>query len=296
MKVVPFPVTREPHVAYITDRGRNSGLTAVRFVGDDRVVCTDFNERAIYLAQLTGDGVEIIDSCATVIADGTAVETDLMDVKDDLIAVTNFYQGSVSFFRIADDRLAFSHEMNTNDFVGIHGVRFVPGTDDLLWVSYCGNNNKCFEIVWHPTQEVIHRVETDEQMQDVAFVDGYALACARTDHIRTKRPLSRWKRRQMYSTVYLYRMPDDIGQKPPLLVDTWRGKGHLDAIKEFDGKAYAANQHLDCVDVFSVQNGKVQSEDSLAGFAMPHGLDVRDDGLLAVTNYLDQTLRLTNLG
>jgi hypothetical protein len=292
MKTFQFPVTKPPHNAYITDRIRNSGLTSVRFVADDKVICCDFNEKMIYLAKLNDDGVEILDSRPTITQDGTAVETDLLDAKNGLLVASNFYQGTLSFYRLDNDRIAFDHELKTNDFTGIHGVRFVPGAEDILWVSYCGAKNKCFELVNYKTKTLIHRVWTDEQMQDVAFLGEYALACARTNHIRTAGPRPLRARRHMYSTVYLYRMPKDIYSSAPVLIDTWHGKGHLDAFKEFHGRGYAANQYCDRVDIFSVKNDRILSEGSIHGYGMPHGLDIRADGLMAVTNYTDQTLRL----
>jgi hypothetical protein len=297
MKIFQFPVISPPHIAYITDRPRNSGLTSVRFVSQDKVVCCDFNEKMMYLAKLKGDGVEILDSCPTVIQDGTPVETDLLDVRDNLLVVTNFYQGSLSFYRLQNDRITFSHELNTNDFVGIHGVRFVPGVENVLWISYCGAKNKCFELVDYKTGTLIRRVWVDEQMQDVAFLGGYALACARTNHItRSLKKSSLWARlrhgKRMYSTVYLYRMPQDIYVDEPVLIDTWHCKGHLDAFIEFRGRAHAANQYCDRIDVFSVKRDRICLEETIGGFGMPHGIDIRSDGLMAVTNYSDQTLRL----
>jgi hypothetical protein len=296
MKIFQFPITKAPHIAYITDRPRNSGLTSVRFVAEDKIICCDFNEKMIYLAQLKDDGIEILDSCSTVIEDGTSVETDLLDARNNLLVVTNFYQGSLSFYRLDKDRITFSHELNTNNFVGIHGVRFVPGSDDMLWVSYCGAKNKCFELIDYKTGAVVHRVWTEERMQDVAFLGDYALACARTNHITLPgaKLLTKRHKRRMYATVYLYWMPKDICSSEPVLIDTWRGQGHLDAFMEFQGQAYAANQYCDRVDVFSVKNDRIHLERSIGGYGMPHGIDIRSDGLMAVTNYSDQTLRLSS--
>jgi hypothetical protein len=297
MKILKFPTTGTENIAYITDRPRSSGLTSVRFVAHDKVVCCDFAGKMMYLAKLENDSLEILDSCPTILQDGTPVKTDLLDAKNDLLVVSNYAQGSLSFFNLRNDRLAFSHELNVNDFVNCHGVRFVPGTEDLIWVSYCGVKNKCFELVNYKTGALVHRIWRNELMQDVAFLGEYALACARTNHT-TRDGRNYWTRfrkgTRMYSTVFLYRMPKDIYANEPELIDTWHGIGHLDAFKEFQGRAYATNQYCDRVEVFSVKKDRIRFERSIGGYEMPHGIDIRSDGLMAVTNYMDQTLRLSS--
>ena len=260
-------------------------------------MCADFNEKRAYLVELDNDDVRIIHSLPTTIADGTPVETDLMDVKGTSVVVTNFYQGSLSFYEVKDDEIQFRREILANRYKGAHGVRFIPGQSDLLWVSYCGRKNKCLEIVDCPTGEVVHHVDLKEQAQDAAFLGGYAVQFARTDHILRGAPKRRfWQPlKKMYATAYLFRLPDDLRSDPPQLADEWRGTGHIDACKEFDGKVYAANQYNSEIDVFSIRGGRLEHCSSIPDFGMPHGLDIRKDGLMAVTNYADQSLRFINL-
>src|SRR5688572_24652223 len=105
MKIFKFPNTVKSTV-YITDRPRNSGLTSVRFVAQDKVVCCDFAARTMYLVKLKDDGIEILDSCPTVIQDGTPVKTDLLDARNNLLVVSNYAQGSLSFYHLHNDRLS----------------------------------------------------------------------------------------------------------------------------------------------------------------------------------------------
>ncbi|HEX6834719.1 MAG TPA: hypothetical protein VF132_14365, partial [Rudaea sp.] len=293
IRIHRFPLPAVPHLAYVKDRRRNSGLTSLRFVGGERFVCCDFNDKRMYMAEMAGAQVRIVAAIPTVIQDGTPVQTDLLDFNgDDLLVTSNFYQGSQSLYALRGDTLTFVEELKPNDFIRCHGVRFVPGYRDLLWVTYCGNENKCIAILDFRNRRVLHLLPMPEQMQDTAFLGEYALAPARTDHIRVKAPYGG----AMYATVYLFRMPADLYRDPPQLIDTWRGEGHLDAMKEYGGEAYSANQYTDCVDVFGVSaDARIEHRRSLPGFSMPHGLDVRGDGLLAVTNYMDNSLRLVDL-
>src|SRR5574337_90819 len=152
-----FPTPSPPHIAYIKDRPRNSGLTSLRFIAGNRFVCCDFNEKTMYLAQYDGVKVEIVATARTVVADGTPVQTDLLDVNaEGLLVTSNFYQGTQSFFQLKDDRLAFVAEMKLNAFIRCHGVRFVPGYDDLLWITYCGKDNKAVVIADYRRQKVLH--------------------------------------------------------------------------------------------------------------------------------------------
>ncbi|MGH8121648.1 MAG: hypothetical protein ACREPT_02640 [Rudaea sp.] len=293
IRVFRFPAPSPPHIAYIKDRPRNSGLTSLRFVGPERIVCCDFNEKMMYLIELAGSGMKLVDAIPTVIHDGTAVATDLLDVNGDgLLVTSNFYQGSQSLYELRGDKLSFVSELKLNDFIRCHGVRFVPGYDDLLWVTYCGKDNKCIVIVDYKQKKTLHTLKMPEQMQDTAFIGIYAMAPARTNHISVNGPYAG----EMYATVYLFRLPENLYASPPQLIDTWRGSGHLDAMKEYGDQAYSANQYTDTVDVFGISAAaRIEHRRSISGFAMPHGLDIRRDGLLAVTNYTDNSLRLLDM-
>ncbi|MEN9316989.1 MAG: hypothetical protein RIS35_3382 [Pseudomonadota bacterium] len=297
MQKLQFPQLNQPYFVTIRDRARNSGLTSVRWIDRARLLCCDFNEKTAYLVGRKGSSFQMIHVLPTTLANGQPAQTDLMDYRNGRMAVTNFFQGSVSLYRVANDRISFWKELNLSGFKGVHGVRFLPGHDDLIWVSYCGKANKCLQIIDIEQERVLWTVPTEEQAQDVAFLGPYAMMFARTPHItegvlENPRPEAL---KTIYATVYLFRMPSDIRCSPPVLVDTWRGEGHLDAAKEFGGLVFGANQYLDRVDVFGVDDGKVRLKGSLSGFQMPHGLDINDAGELAVTNYGDQSLRIARL-
>jgi len=293
VRVYRFPSRSRPHIAFIKDRPRNSGLTSLRFVGANRFVCCDFNEKLMYLAELDGTALRIIAQTPTIIQDGTPVETDLLDVNDQgLLVVSNFYQGTQSFYVLGRDTLSFASELKLTNFLRCHGVRFVPGYPDLLWVSYCGAMNKCIVILDFRNNRILHTLELPEQMQDAAFIGPYVLAPARTNHITVGSPYAG----RMYATVYLFQLPANLYETPPQVVDVWQGEGHLDAMKEYGAAAYSANQYTDMVDVFGVTaQGRLERRPSLRGFSMPHGLDIRDDGLLGVTNYGDNSMRFLQL-
>lgn len=294
-----FPITKPIHYATIRERARNSGLTSVRFVDTNKLVCCDFNENMLYLAELIGDELHIIHQTSTVIEGLIPVETDLLDVKQDLIATTNFYQGSVSLYKIENDIVTFQKEIFRNRRKGLHGVRFIPGYDDLMWLSYCNSKEKVAEIVNYKTEQLLHRIELGQQVQDVAFLDNYAICFARTKHISGGNVGHKiWRRPKkwiMYATAYLFEMPNDLNSSPPVLVSQWRGKGHIDATKEFADKVLVANQYNECVDIFKIDNRKIVHTGSIKGFSFPHGLDINEDGIVAVTNYGDSSLRLFRL-
>lgn len=297
MKTYKFPQTVEPHLASIVSRVRNSGLTSCRFIDDNRMIACDFNERMSYLINFENDELTIIDQHPTLISDGSPVQTDLMDLKGNEFAVSNFYQGSVSFYNIVDNKIEFIREINPNTFKNLHGVRYVPNYDDLIWLTYCGIHNKCSQVVNSVTGEVIHTIQTSEQAQDVAFVANYAVVFARTDHISKGKvnPGLFDRKRRIYATAYTYELPNNLMESQPKLVATWRGKGHIDACKEQGGFIYCANQYLDTVDVFTVnEKGKLALIKQHKGFGMPHGLDILGN-TIAVTNYSDQSMRILSV-
>ena len=113
MQLFQFPITKNPHYAVIKDQRRNSGLTSCRIYKDDLVIACDFNERKTYLVKLSDKGREILCSHDTIISSGQSVETDLMDIKDDIFMVSNFYQGSISFYQISkNSSIKFLKEIN----------------------------------------------------------------------------------------------------------------------------------------------------------------------------------------
>lgn len=293
MRIYRISSLSTPHVVYVKDRPRNSGLTSLRFAGPDRVVCCDYNEKTMYLLELGAAGVELLATIPTSVRDGTPVQTDLLDLNDEgLLVTSNFYQGTQTFYALHNDTLSFVEEMKLTDFTGCHGVRFVPGYDELLWISYCGKENRFIVVADYRKKKILHMLEMSEQIQDAAFIGDYVLVAARTDHIRLEPPFAK----KMYATMYLLHMPDNLYSTPPRLIDTWRGSGHLDAIKEHAGLAYSANQYNDTIDVFGIgAEERIEQLASIPGFEMPHGLDIRNDGLLGVTNYADNSLRFVDL-
>ena len=295
-KFVTFDINTEKDFYLIKDRPRNSGLTSVRFLTNTQFVCADFNQRRIYFAELKEDGVDILSEIPTTTKDGTPVKTDLLDVNSEgLIVVSNFMEGTQSFYRIENNTLVFVDELDMNfKNYGNHGVRFMPGREDLLWCTYNGLNNKFVYINDYKNKNIVHKIEFDEQPQDVAFIGNYAIVPARTNHVCSVRGGNYLG--DMYSTIYLLRLPENILEQSPVIVDKIHGEGHLDAMLEFNGKAYSANQYTDNVEIFGVSaDEKIERHGYISGFNMPHGLDIRDDGLIAVTNYLDNTMRFLQL-
>lgn len=296
MKIFQFPITKNPHYATIKDKKRNSGLTSCRFFQEDIVVACDFNEHKTYLVEIFGDEIKIIDSHDTITASGIDVETDLMDLRGNRFIVSNFYQGSVGLYQIISGKINFIKEINLSvDKTNMHGVRFIPGYDNLIWVAYCGIKNKCHEIWDIENEIIIYSFEESEQCQDIAFLGFYAVIFARTDHIWVNdKPKWYSRKNKMYATAYIYDFKDLLTKRPHR-ISKWRGEGHIDATVEYKGLIYGANQYLDRVDVFRLDdNAQLSLIKSIPDFGMPHGLDVKN-GKILVTNYADQTMRLMKI-
>ena len=94
----PFPQPAEQHLATVKDRLRNSGLTSVRFIDDNRLIAGDFAAKCLFLFRISPDGMSIIDRHDSVIATGEAVETDLIDHHAGQVITSNFYQGTFSLY------------------------------------------------------------------------------------------------------------------------------------------------------------------------------------------------------
>ena len=297
MKILQVPKSSTPHLTTVKDKVRNSGLTSVRWVNKNKCIAADFAAKKLRLIEIK-NGYELIFETDTIIADGTAVETDLMDYRDGLVILTNFYQGSLSMYRLDGQKLVFLRELVFEKIARLHGVRFVPDHKDLVWVTFCDVNYKRHQVVNYQTGEIIHNLDLPEQAQDVAFInDKYAVIFARTNHITRGRVGIRfWKLFQkMYATAFVYQIPNNLYTSAPILISSWKGKGHIDAVKEFGELIYAANQYNSTVDVFALDGDSLRLVKVIDGFEMPHGLDIDSKGNMIVTNYADNTLRILQL-
>lgn len=312
---IPFPVP-DPHFAYVGMRHRNSGLTCVRWYDDETLYAGDFAAKRVYRVKPYSS--QPIDAeIPTLDGEGRPTETDLMDLRGDCMVMSNFYTGEIGVYAVGPGVLRLERtfripsvrtdtrpptnkplhalrrlfgrsgtQPDRREGRRAHGVLFVPGYDDLLWISMCDAMEKGIEIVTLDGKP-LHSLPTGEQAQDVAFMHSegsvYAIQAARTNHITVDAP----NQKAMYVTIYVYRLPDDLRAQPPELLVTRRFSGHLDALKFHAGAVYAANQHDSCVDRFeySPRDNEIRLTRRIEGFDMPHGLDIRHDGLMAVTNY-----------
>lgn len=322
---IRFPVP-DPHFAYVRTRRRNSGLTSVRWQDDQTLYAADFSARQVYRVRPWSQR-QIDAQISTLDGEGRPTETDLMDLRGDCMVLSNFYTGEVAVYSVGPAALEFdriitvpsqhprtrvrartgrlrallrlatrSTDQGRLSGRRAHGVVFIPRQPDLLWVSMCDAREKGVEIVALDGNPV-RSIAMEEQAQDVAFIEAdgvvYAIQAARTNHITVDAP----NRHEMYATIYVYRLPADLRIDPPELLASARFPGHLDALKAYKGRVYAANQHDNCVDEFeySPDDNEVRLLRRLQGFEMPHGLDIRHDGLMAVTNYEQNDLRFMQL-
>ena len=293
-----FPQPDEIHWATVKDRPRNSGLTSVRLIDETRVIAADFGNKRVYLARIDGDDLQILDTHSTVLADGTPVETDLIDYRDGLFVVSNFHQGTVSAYEIVDDTIRFQQEIDLGGPKNIHGVRFVPGYPNLLWATFCNRKEPQSRIFCLKTKQTLHVLPGKRQCQDVAFTGEYGVVFARTNHISAGnvKPGLFSKKNRMVAEAYIYRLPKDLNSEAPRLVRKWNGEGHIDAVMELGpGRLAAANQYLNRVDIMDVSSdGKLGLSHAITGMNFPHGLDVLGSKV-AVTNYGDQKLCVFDL-
>lgn len=301
---IHFPIP-SPHYAYVRTLRRNSGLTSVRWFDNETLFAGDFAAKTVYRVKPFSDK-PIAESIPTPDGSGNPTETDLMDIRGQTMILTNFYKGEVAFYNVGAEQLTFSHTIlppslienkrgpirtwirkikgkKLTDRRKIHGAIFVPGYEDLLWVSYCDARHKGVEIV-KLNGDPVHSIALPEQGQDVAFLEiegeTFAVQAARTDHITVNQP----NERNIYVTMFVYRLPKNLEQDLPELILTEQFPGHLDAIKAYKGAIYAANQHDSCVDEFvydPIQN-TLNLQRRFTGFDMPHGLDISPGGKVAV--------------
>jgi len=277
---------------WVGDRRRVARTTGVRFVADDAFVVTDLAamRMARVRVDLSSETAVVERAVTTTDSGGTQVSTDLLDydpgrgwlaTSDCAVFGLSLYDAG-SLRRLGQVRLPFA----------AHGLAFVPDSEAICATSFIvgpphvvaffdlGSSRLLFE----------YGIEPPWIPKGVAFA-----APGLSASVWCSRPPIADPAPAPDALVLLERVDPVRGTRSERARLILPGC-HTDECR-FDvsrGLLYVNDQAGDVVYEIEVRADTLSVRQKVVGFDFPHGLDVRD-GVLAVTNYGDASVRLRRL-
>jgi hypothetical protein len=250
---------------YAGKRKRQATATAVRFVGDNLLVA-HYLGRKLYLLDQSGKVLSEFD---------TKYETDLLDVKGNLVACTNLFEKKISLFHLTDT-LSF-YKYLTVPFSHLHGVFIEEGhilctTDDsLVMVDFDSN---CV---------VVKKFE--DQPKDVFTYGPYTIVASTKGLVKAGFVQVPPKA----TTIHLIKDGITLSQ---VSID-----GQADALTYKVGDTftiYITLQDIDSVAEITLTDEKLEFKRYITGFNFPHGIHYSNNKI-AVSNYGDNSISLLDV-
>jgi len=263
-------------VNYVGGRSRQSTITSVALLSPDTLACCHFNGRCMFLVRFDlQDKTHSIIHTISTIYNGQTCETDLMarDNNNNLVT-SNFFQGTCSLYKYADDQLQFVKDLPYNAGNRVHGVKFID--NDTVAVTSRLSHTGIHFFNMHTSQLVARFVTPEPAVQDLCLIsdDIFAMvACYDTAALKQK-------------NIHLSRVSlvkYDLKNKSFVRIKQRDfPAAHLDNIVYNDGIIYITDQYNN--KALRLDSKNLDLLDDLTGYDFPHGIDVKH-GLIAVTNY-----------
>jgi len=270
-------------------RQRLATCTSVRLIDQHTLVCASLVGQAMYLLNFNLDsGIYRVIERIDTVANGATVCTDLLafDGKD-LLATSNCEDSSVSFYRLAENRLRYESELRIHgaDAGFCHGVAFAPDCDLICVAIQAGGRSL---QLWSRTSgELVARyIDPGWMPKDVVFIAPKTILALFSQAASAKDVV-----KKIESKIVLIEFSADW--QTHLLRGEWvLHDSQFDCVVHSNGYVFVSDQGHDQVQCFHLGESlrKIQNFD---GYTFPHGIDFdAASGLLAVTSYGDNSLDL----
>jgi hypothetical protein len=278
-------------VQFIGGRSRLSSCTSVKLVDSQRLVACNLAGQRMYLIRydLARGYHEIQDCIPTQFAD-KHVRTDLLDGDNrGRFATSNCEHGSVTIYRLNDNRLEFEKDLPIpEERPGFcHGIRFVPPDGDIICATTTMEGTWVYFLDTE-TGEIIFKFRDDGwRPKDICILDN-----ARIVVIYSRGTPSYTEAAPYDSKLSLIAL--DLNTKQHRVISDLMIKGHVDCCCRLGERIYITNGSRDCVMTFRLEGNTVALDYELSGYHFPHGIDMLP-GVMAVTNYGSNTIVLTQI-
>jgi DNA-binding beta-propeller fold protein YncE len=256
--LAPFPQVR------VGNAYRHATATAVKWVDKDHILAAQFLSRSLYLIDIRT--TEVLAYAQT---EGFI---DLFDFKDGLIATAEYpfqgVSGGVTLLRLSGNEITLERHIDLDGYYP-HGVDIV---DDGTFVVTSTNDNKALLVI---DEDGVSSDRRPFNIKDVTQFEHGAVAVQCTD-----RPGHAPDKRLAAIGIMDGHQTEFIGMPDALAMEV--------------NRAYVTVQDRNCVEVFDFDGDRFKQHGTIEGFNFPHGCDVLD-GVLAVSNYGDNTITLIDL-
>jgi hypothetical protein len=271
-------LTIAPEVT-IGDRKRFSTATAVAFINDTLLVSAAFNNKKLYLIELTDNGHNILQEVKT------KHSPDLMKYKNGVILTSDYPHGEpnghASIYDFINGKIVFRKEIaliNTK----AHGCCIID--DKTIIITSNSDHNRGIMFLDVASGALKQNFNNFQHYpKDVCIVGDYLFTiCAAS--------LPQIGQTTVIRESIIYVFDKNTLQK----IDEATFHGQTDSIVIDGEDGFITIQGDDEVLHFKFIDNKLSIVKRIGGFTFPHGVDCKN-GKVAITNYGDNTIRIFDI-
>jgi hypothetical protein len=271
-------LTIAPEVT-IGDRKRFSTATAVAFINDTLLVSAAFNNKKLYLIELTDNGHNILQEVKT------KHSPDLMKYKNGVILTSDYPHGEpnghASIYDFINGKIVFRKEIaliNTK----AHGCCIID--DKTIIITSNSDHNRGIMFLDVASGALKQNFNNFQHYpKDVCIVGDYLFTiCAAS--------LPQIGQTTVIRESIIYVFDKNTLQK----IDEATFHGQTDSIVIDGEDGFITIQGDDEVLHFKFIENKLSIVKRIGGFTFPHGVDCKN-GKVAITNYGDNTIRIFDI-
>ena len=271
-------LTIPPEVT-IGNRSRFSTATAVAFINENLLLSAAFNNRKLYLIELTENGHNIIQEVKT------KHSPDLMKYKDGVILTSDYPymepDGHASIYDFIDGKIVFRKEIKLKN-TKAHGCEIVDSQTIIITSNSDHNRGILFlDIETGAIKQNLNNLKY--YPKDVCIIGDYLFTVS-------SQSLPQIGMTTVIKRSVLYVFNKNTYKK----IDELSFHGQTDSILVNGEDGFVTVQGDDTVLHFKFINGKLSIIKNIAGFNFPHGIS-SSGNKIAITNYGDNSIRIFDI-
>ena len=271
-------LTIPPEVT-IGNRSRFSTATAVAFINENLLLSAAFNNRKLYLIELTENGHNIIQEVKT------KHSPDLMKYKDGVILTSDYPymepDGHASIYDFIDGKIVFRKEIKLKN-TKAHGCEIVDNQTVIITSNSDHNRGILFlDIETGAIKQNLNNLKY--YPKDVCIIGDYLFTVS-------SQSLPQIGMTTVIKRSVLYVFNKNTYKK----IDELSFHGQTDSILVNGEDGFVTVQGDDTVLHFKFINGKLSFIKNIAGFNFPHGIACIGSKV-AITNYGDNSIRIFDI-
>lgn len=271
---------------HVGSRKRLATASGCTFLSDDALGILNLVSQRIYVIKtdIENRHIEYIDSIETTF-NGESCASDLLAYRNNIIAVTNFDR-SISLYKYSNKKISRFREFAFPGLGYCHGIK------------YYSDNIICFTTMQLVDMICFFDIRDKSMLYTMDFhVPGPRDLCFLSKNrmvaIYTTKPPSAHKPYDLCDSKVLLIEFDLERKSSSVLSEFIIPQSQIDGCDRIGPLVYitVSQENMDTVYVLDTSNDRVRFHDLIEGFKIPHGIATFNH-LLAVTNYIDNTVRI----